>query len=78
MSLPWHIFTPIAFFICYIGTFFLFSAVICWALNGTQLKLLPGVNVDPESRFDDEYWIYLNGVSVGCATSSILDSSSVS
>jgi len=65
MTLPWHIFTPIAFFVSYVCCFVFFNTLISIALNGTDLKVLPEVNVDPEGNFNDEYWIYLNGVSVG-------------
>jgi hypothetical protein len=65
MTLPWHIFTPIACFICYVFCFIFFNTLISIALNGSELKILPQVQVDPEGKFNDEYWIYLNGVSVG-------------
>ena len=65
MTLPWHIFTPIAFFACYVFCFMFFNTLVSIALNGTDLKVLPQVNVDPTGKFNDEYWIYLNGVSVG-------------
>ena len=65
MTLPWHIFTPIAMFICYVACFMFFNTLVSIALNGTELKILPQVNVDPEGKFNDEYWIFINGVSVG-------------
>jgi hypothetical protein len=65
MTLPFQIFTPISIFACYVACFLCFNTPVCMALNGTELKLLPSVAVDPEGKFNDEYWIYLNGVSVG-------------
>ena len=64
MTLPWLIFTPIAGFIVYVACFLFFNTLVCIALNGTDLKLLPQVKVDPKHKFNDEYWIYMNGVSV--------------
>jgi hypothetical protein len=65
MTLPFHIFTPISIFACYVACFLVYNTLVCMALNGTELKLLPGIAVDPRNKFNDEYWIYLNGVSVG-------------
>lgn len=65
MMLPWHIFTPIAFFACYVFFFVFFNTLMSIALNGTEIKLLPQVKVDLEGKFNDEFWVYLNGVSVG-------------
>ena len=60
-----YIFTPISMFACYVACFMFFNTLVSIALNGTELKILPQVNVDPDGKFNDEYWIYLNGVSVG-------------
>lgn len=65
MTLPWHIFTPICVFLFYLFSFLFFNTIVSLALNGTDLKLMPQVNVDPHGEFSDEYWIYMNGVSVG-------------
>jgi hypothetical protein len=67
MTLPWHIFTPIAFFACYVACFLFFNTLFSIALNGTEVKITPQVRVDPEGKFNDEFWVYLNGVSVGYA-----------
>lgn len=64
-TLPWHVFSPIGAFLCYIAFFMFFNTILCMMLNGTELKLLPTTNVDPGNKFGDEYWLYLNGVSVG-------------
>jgi len=64
-TLPWQVFTPVGIFVCYFVGFLSFNTILCMALNGTELKLLPQTNVDPQGKFNDEYWLYLNGVSVG-------------
>lgn len=69
MTLPWHIFTPVAVFACYVACFLFFNTLFSIALNGTEVKITPGVKVDPEGKFNDEFWVYMNGVSVGYASS---------
>ncbi|KAF2432871.1 hypothetical protein EJ08DRAFT_100039 [Tothia fuscella] len=64
-SLPWYLFAPVFWLILYVIFFFLINAGICRLLNGSDLKIYPTISVDPRGQFRDEYWIFMNGVSVG-------------
>ena len=65
VSLISFLFIPLGWFICYVGLFMLLNSCICWFLNGNSIHLVSEVPVENEEKHASEYWIYLNGVSVG-------------
>ncbi|QDS68099.1 hypothetical protein FKW77_010123 [Venturia effusa] len=65
ISLPFCLFTPIWWFIFWVALNLIFNSIIAYLLNGNKIKVYPSVEVDREGKFSDEYWIFLNGVSVG-------------
>lgn len=65
VSIPLCIFVPLSFFVLWVAIYLVFNSAVSYILNGTKLKVYPSVEVDREGRFNDEYWIFLNGVSVG-------------
>jgi hypothetical protein len=69
LSIPACIFNPIVplwAFIVWVGGFLTFNYLVCWALlNGNTNKLESKVGVQGAEKHQSEYWIYLNGVSVG-------------
>lgn len=58
-------FTPIFWFAVYVGIFFLVNACITFFLNGRTIQLDSQVAIEDEEKHASEFWIYLNGVSVG-------------
>jgi hypothetical protein len=71
VSIPFFVFVPSAFFVAWIAFFMVTNSAACYILNGNKLKVYPSVEVDREGKFSDEYWIFLNGVSVGWVLRSI-------
>jgi hypothetical protein len=65
ISVPFFIFFPMIWCLLYIAVFFVCNAGVCRLLNGTKLKLAPNESIGSQGKHDSEYWIYLNGVSVG-------------
>jgi hypothetical protein len=65
VSLPFFVFAPVLAFVAYIVGFMTFNMLTCTLLNGSKLKVYPSVEVDREGQFSHEYWIFINGVSVG-------------
>jgi hypothetical protein len=65
ISIPCCIFVPVAFFASWVAIYLVFNSAVSYLLNGNKLKVYPSVEVDREGKFSDEYWIFLNGVSVG-------------
>jgi hypothetical protein len=64
-TLPFCFFGPVFGLFIYVFIFFVVNGVICRVLNGSDLKVFPTVQVDQRGEFGDEYWIFMNGVSVG-------------
>lgn len=65
ISIPFCIFTPVFWFGIWVAINLIFNSIVSYFLNGNKLKVYPSVEVDREGKFSDEYWIFLNGVSVG-------------
>lgn len=59
------LFIPLAWFAIYVGLFMLLNTCICWFLNGSSIQLVSQVPVENEEKHASEYWVYMNGVSVG-------------
>lgn len=49
----------------YLAAVILLNKGICWFLNGTQKRLISNPNIKHDASLDKEYWIFVNGVSVG-------------
>jgi hypothetical protein len=65
ISLPFFVVFPLFWFLGYVVVFFIFNAGVSRLLNGTKLKLEPSDYILPDTKHNSEYWIYMNGVSVG-------------
>jgi hypothetical protein len=65
ISLPFFVVFPLFWFLGYVLVFFIFNAGVCRLLNGTKLKLEASEHILPNAKHKSEYWIYMNGVSVG-------------
>jgi hypothetical protein len=67
VSLPLFLIIPIplSWFLLYLAGVWGFHSFICFFLNGTTTTLEPSKHIVPKYNHDSEYWIYLNGVSVG-------------
>jgi hypothetical protein len=65
LSLPFFIFIPLIWGVAYLAGFYAFNSFICLMLNGRTITLEPNKKIVPLRSHDGEYWIYLNGVSVG-------------
>jgi hypothetical protein len=67
LSLPLFIILPIPiiWLILYVAGFWAFHSFVCFFLNGRTISLEPSKHIVPKVDHDSEYWIYLNGVSVG-------------
>ncbi|KAF2096552.1 hypothetical protein NA57DRAFT_42495 [Rhizodiscina lignyota] len=65
ISLISCLFVPLGWFIVYVAFFMLLNYGICWFLNGSTIQLVSQVEVENEENHASEYWVYLNGVSVG-------------
>lgn len=67
VSLPLLLTVPSWLALLYIGVFYACNCAVCRVINGKDLRLQPSKDIVFKDRHDDEFWIYLNGVSVGKA-----------
>jgi hypothetical protein len=78
ISLPFLITVPFGFYIFYIGLFLALNTAVCKLLNGKipedGLKSTEDDHSEAWRRHDDESWIFLNGVAVGCVTIGVFQS----
>ena len=65
MSLPFCLTIPSGWVLLYFAAYYAWNCAISRILNGKALRLEPNKNIVFKDKHDDEYWIYLNGVSVG-------------
>jgi len=65
MSLPFCLTLPCGWVLFYFAACYAWNWAISWILNGKDLRLEPSKDIVFKDKHDDEYWIYLNGVSVG-------------
>ncbi|KAF1809628.1 hypothetical protein P152DRAFT_441467 [Eremomyces bilateralis CBS 781.70] len=67
VSVPVLVFTlfPAVWVITYILGFVALNTAICRLLNGTERTLQSSKTIQEKAAHQKEYWIYLNGVSVG-------------
>ena len=65
VSLPFCIMLPIAWFVFYFAAVILVNAAICNYLNGPNRFLTSRTPLTPLSEHQDEFWVFINGVSVG-------------
>lgn len=65
MSLPFCLTIPSGWVLLYFAAGYAWNCSISRMLNGKHLRLEPSKNIVFKDEHDDEYWIYLNGVSVG-------------
>lgn len=56
---------PVLWAFAAVAVYMLFNNYVCTFLNGATIRLDSKVPVENEEKHDDEYWIFLNGVSVG-------------
>lgn len=64
-TLPFWMFGNVFLLGVWVAINLIFNSIVCYFINGKKLKVYPSVEVDREGKFSDEYWIFLNGVSVG-------------
>lgn len=55
---------PGLWILLYVAGFLVANGMVCKLINGSKLVLEPSKDIICEPK-EDEYWIYLNGVSVG-------------
>jgi len=68
VSLPFMLLFPAWIALTWIAGFLVFNNVVCLlCLNGWATKLRSKTGVAVEAKHASEYWIYMNGVSVGYA-----------
>jgi hypothetical protein len=65
ISVPFFVLVPMIWCLVYVALFYVFNSAVCRVLNGSQLKLSPDPAIATHGKHESEYWIYLNGVSVG-------------
>jgi hypothetical protein len=65
VSLPFFLVLPTSWLLGYVVAFFLVNSGLTRLLNGSSLTLEPRNDIVPKIKHDSEYWIYMNGVSVG-------------
>jgi hypothetical protein len=65
MSLPFCLTLPSGWVLVYFTICYLWNSAISRILNGKHIRLEPSKDIVFKDNHDDEYWIYLNGVSVG-------------
>jgi hypothetical protein len=65
VSLPFFLVLPTSWLLGYVVAFFLVNSGLTRLLNGSSLTLEPSNDIAPKIKHDSEYWIYMNGVSVG-------------
>jgi hypothetical protein len=66
ISLPFCAFLPIFWVLIHCGLFYILNAILTFILNGKTIKFESQVPLANEEKHADEFWVYLNGVSVGC------------
>ncbi|KAK3062178.1 hypothetical protein LTS18_004666 [Coniosporium uncinatum] len=65
-SLPFMLLFPAWITLTWITGFLVFNNIVCQlCLNGWRTKLLSKTNITVDPKHASEYWIYMNGVSVG-------------
>lgn len=68
ISLPFLLAVPSWLAILYIAIFYACNCAVSRIINGrNNLRLEPSNDIVFEDKHDDEFWIYLNGVSIGHA-----------
>ena len=65
LSLPFFLFLPFSWLFIYLIGCWAIHQVFYLLLNGRTIRLEPSKNILQKSKYDSEYWIYMNGVSVG-------------
>jgi hypothetical protein len=71
ISLPFLILFPTFWIVAYVSTFVFTNGLLTKLLNGNTIRLEPKKEILDQlaarkgKNYDDEYWIYMNGVSVG-------------
>ena len=65
ISLPFCLTIPSGWVLLYFAGCYLWNCSISRIINGKHMKLEPSKHIVFKDKHDDEYWIYLNGVSVG-------------
>jgi hypothetical protein len=66
LTIPLLLVVPAVWLGLYIATFFAFKWALCYLLNGNDLTLEPSKEiVDKFTGHENEYWIFMNGISVG-------------
>jgi hypothetical protein len=65
VSLLFFLLLPTPWLLGYIVAFFIVNSTLTRVLNGSSLTLEPSEDIVPKIKHESEYWIYLNGVSVG-------------
>ena len=69
VSLFFCVFPTVGFVIVYVSGFLLLNYTLCkFTLNGRARFITSDVNMSPFPRHDNERWIFINGISVGCVT----------
>jgi hypothetical protein len=63
--LPFFLLAPTSWLLIYIVVFFVVNSTLTRLLNGSKLLLEPSEEIKPKTNHESEYWIYMNGVSVG-------------
>ena len=67
ISLFFLFLVPVWLALVYVLGFCLCNQAVCMIINGNHLRLEPSNDIVFNDEHDDEFWIYLNGVSVGQA-----------
>jgi len=65
MSLPFCLTIPSGWALLYFAMYYLWNCAISRIINGKHLRLEPSKDIEFKDKHDEEFWIYLNGVSVG-------------
>jgi hypothetical protein len=65
LSLPFFLFLPISWLFIYLAVCWAIHQVFYFLLNGRSITLEASKNIVQKPKYDSEYWIYMNGVSVG-------------
>ncbi len=65
VSLLFFLVLPTSWLLGYLVAFLLVNSTLTRFLNGSSLTLEPSEDIVTKIKHDSEYWIYLNGVSVG-------------
>jgi hypothetical protein len=65
LSLPFFLIFPVSWLLVYILGCWGIHQISYYLLNGSTIKVEPSAHIIPKEKHDSEYWVYLNGVSVG-------------